>query len=82
MRDYGYSYEIYAPAGGGRIDYEDHFPTRRDAVAAMRDAMAQDGIPAGATAFVCRRYDNGETTDNVDYVKSVTITVRQLKTAV
>jgi hypothetical protein len=84
MRDYGYSYEIYEPESaegdpGRRIDYEDHFLTRRDAVAAMREVMMREDVPAGSTAFVCRRYDDGEMTNDVDYVKEVSTTVRRVK---
>jgi len=83
MRDYGYSCEIYEPESAdgdrARIDYEDHFLTRRDAVATMREVMMRDDVPAGATAFVCRRYDNGEMTDDVDYVNEVVATVRRVK---
>jgi hypothetical protein len=77
-RDYAYSYEIYGPedadGGSSRIDYEDHFTTRKHAVAAMKEVMAKDDIPIGSTSFVCRRYDCGEMTDSVDYVKRVIIT--------
>ena len=83
MRDYGYSYEIYEPESADgdkpRIDYEDHFLTRRDAVAAMREVMMRDDVPAGATAFVCRRNDDGDMTDDVDYIKEVVTTVRRVR---
>lgn len=78
-RDYGYSYEIYAPGAdtdvGRRIDYKDHFIKRLSAVAAMMANMEQDDVPIGSTAFVCRRYDNGEMTDRDDYIKRVSIDV-------
>lgn len=76
-RDYGYSFEIYAPEtdedAGRRIDYEDHFLTRGGAVQSMKLSMLGDDVPVGSTAFVCRRYDDGEMTDEVDYVKRVVI---------
>ena len=74
MRDYGYSYEIYEPENengeSARLDYEDHFLTLKDAVEAMKESMMKDDVPVGATAWVCKRYDDGEMTDNVDYVKT------------
>lgn len=83
MRDYGYSYEIYEPESpdgeSHRIDYEDHFLTRREAVAAMKEVMMKDDIPAGSTAFVCRRYDDGEMTDETDYVKEVKTAITRVK---
>lgn len=73
-RDYGYSYEIYEPAPepedvAPRICCEDHFLTRADAVAAMKAVMMHGDIPVGSTAFVCRRYDDGEMTNERNYVK-------------
>jgi len=76
-RDYGYSYEIYEPENADgdsrRIDYEDHFRTRKYAVAAMMNVMEDNDIPVGSTAFVCRRYVDGEVTDSVHYVKRVCV---------
>lgn len=76
-RDYGYSYEIYAPEthphGGRRIDYEDHFFTRRSATETMMEKMERDDVPVGSTAFVCRRYDDGEMTGQSYYIKRVSI---------
>jgi hypothetical protein len=73
-RNYGYSYEIYnlAPAQyepAPRICYEDNFTTRAYATMAMKEVMARADIPVGSTAFVCRRYDCGEMTDQRNYVK-------------
>lgn len=76
-RDYGYSYEIYAPEThpyeGRRIYYEDHFVRRINATAAMMNKMEQDDVPVGSTAFVCRRYADGEMTGRHDYIKRVSI---------
>jgi hypothetical protein len=75
-RGYGYSYEIYTPEGR-RVDYEDHFIKRISAVAAMMAKMEQDDVPVDSTALVCRRYDDGETTDITAYIKRVSIARRE-----
>lgn len=78
-QDYGYSYEIYTPETntdvGSRVDYEDHFTKRTSAVAAMMESMGKDDVPVGSTAFVCRRYDDGEMTDTTVYIKRETCVV-------
>lgn len=72
-RNYGYSYEIYAPHEGRRIDYEDHFATRTSATETMMEKMERDDVPVGSTAFVCRRYDDGDMTGQHYYIKRVVL---------
>lgn len=70
-KDYGYSYEVYAPGDGidkgPRIDYEDHFTRRSAANRAMRHSLEK--APPGSSAFVCKRYDDGEMTGQRHFVK-------------
>jgi hypothetical protein len=70
-KDYGYSYEVYSPGEGidkgPRIDYEDHFTSRSAATMAMRYSLEK--APPGSSAFVCKRYDDGEMTCQRHFVK-------------
>jgi hypothetical protein len=75
-KEYGFSYEIYAPGVfqgevGPRIRCEDHFPRRSHATAAMRSAMRD--APAGSSAVVCKRYDDGETAQQRHFVKKESV---------